>query len=94
MWYKLAQQQNQQEENIGFEYKIIRACVVHLTKNKMSLKGAYNYPESKIATLTNKIMKKIKDKYENYNFVRKYSNDDTITKVIEPIVDEVVKYAK
>lgn len=93
MWYKSAKAAL--NEPIGLEYKLLRMCVVHLIKRKLLItKGICNTDNKKVNAWTNNILKKIKDKYRNFNFVRKHSDNGTLMPIVEPFVDEAVRNAR
>lgn len=86
MWYRTSQNKAR-----GLEEKILEGDAEHAIRRRLYFTGDYNPDQEKITRLTNRAMKKILDKYGNYNVVRHHLSGELLSPIVDEIVDSLVK---
>jgi len=86
MWYTTSQNKVR-----SLEEKILEGDAEHAIRRRLYFTGDYNPDQERVTRLTNRAMKKILDKFGNYNVVRHHVSGESLSPAVDEIIDSLIK---
>lgn len=85
MWYNVTSQNKEK----GLEEKILEGDAETAVRRRLYMTGDYNPDQERITRLTKRVMTKILEKYKNYNVVRHHVSGESLSPVVDEILDSL-----
>jgi hypothetical protein len=89
MWYITSQNKTK-----CLEEKILEGNAENAVRRRLFMTGDYNPDEQKIASLVKRTMKKILEEYGDYNLVRHHVKNESLTSIVDSVLDSIFKSPK